>query len=176
MALTNLLLQHEVENFLFKEAELLDGREFHAWLDLLTEDFRIFAPITSNVRYDLIAQEKTREREDMCWFDEGKETVRQRVAQIATGLHWAEEPRSRTVHMLTNIRITDVEQDEGGRQIVKTASAMMVYRQRGHDETDYMVGRRKDILVKTLDGWKIRRREVDLAQTVLQAKNLTSFF
>ncbi len=31
----------------------------------------------------------------MNWFDEGKETLTQRVRQILTGVHWAEEPLSR---------------------------------------------------------------------------------
>ena len=176
MDIEKLLLQHEVGAFLFEEAALLDDRKFDEWLTLLTDDFRIFAPISRNVRYDQESQSKTLERKDINWFDEGKETVRQRVQQIATGLHWAEEPRSRTVHLLTNIRITGVTPLEAGDQEVTVASAFMVYRHRGQDETDFMVGRRKDILVKSLEVWKIRHREVDLAQTVLLAKNLTTFF
>lgn len=176
MTLENLLLHREIEEFVYAEAEMLDARQFDAWLDLWTEDCRVFAPITRNVRYDQIASEKTKERAEIAWFDEGKETLRQRVQQIATGLHWAEEPRSRTVHMVSNLRITERGTDEAGLQQIKVSAATMLYRHRGQDETDFMVGRRKDVLVKTSEGWKIRHRELDLAQTVLLAKNLTTFF
>jgi len=30
----------EVERFLYREARLLDGRGFHEWLELLTDDVR----------------------------------------------------------------------------------------------------------------------------------------
>lgn len=177
MGFEHLLLQREVEDFLYAEAELIDARRFDDWLALLTDDFRIFMPITRNVRYDQSDREKTRERADIAWFDEGKETIRQRVLQIATGLHWAEEPRSRTVHMISNVRLIDTPPEEAGSRTVTVASAFMVYRNRGQDETDYMIGRRKDVLIKTAEeGWKVRRREVDLAQSVLLSKNLTTFF
>lgn len=176
MSVEELLLQREIEQFLFNEAALIDDRRFTEWLDLLHEEFRLFTPITRNVRYDRVASEKTRKKQDICWFDEGKDTVTQRVAQIATGLHWAEEPRSRTTHLITNIRLSDVTPDVASADSVTARSAFMLYRNRGQDETDYLIGRRVDVLRKVGCGWKVLRREVDLAQTVLLAKNLTSFF
>ena len=109
VALRRLLLQQEIEQFLFMEADLLDRRDFAAWLQHLDDDFRLFVPITQNVRYDMLEEEQTRESRDMNWFDEGLDTIRKRVDQIATGLHWAEEPRSRTTHVLTNILIDKIE-------------------------------------------------------------------
>ena len=35
----------EVEQFLYKEARLLDNRQFHQWLELLTDDLRYWMPI-----------------------------------------------------------------------------------------------------------------------------------
>lgn len=176
MTVEDLLLQREIENFLYAEAALIDDRRFAEWLDLLTDEFRVFVPITRNVRYDQSANEKTRECQDMAWFDEGKETISQRVAQIATGLHWAEEPRSRTVHMISNVRVGDVKSGPDGVVEATVNSAFMVYRNRGLDEKDCMVGRRADIVVRRDGEWKLKRREVDLAQSILLAKNLTTFF
>lgn len=177
MGFEHLLLQREIEDFLYAEAELLDTGRFKEWLDLLDEDFRVYMPITRNIRYDQASTEKTREQADMNWLDEGKFTLTQRVQQIETGLHWAEEPRSRTVHMVSNIRLVDTPAEEGGLRRVTASAAFMIYRNRNLDETDYMVGRRTDVLVKGVDaGWKLKRREVHLAQSVLLAKNLTTFF
>ena len=48
-ALARLLLKEEIEELLYREAELLDERRFEDWLDLFTEDARYFMPMRRNV-------------------------------------------------------------------------------------------------------------------------------
>src|SRR5579864_882723 len=91
-ALATLLLQAEVERFFSAEAELLDERRFDEWLDLLHEDIRYWMPIARNASFDRPELEYTREKSEASWFDEGKDTLRKRVAQLQSGDHWAEEP------------------------------------------------------------------------------------
>jgi 3-phenylpropionate/cinnamic acid dioxygenase small subunit len=43
-------------------------------------------------------------------------------------------------------------------------------------ETDFLVGKREDLLRRVNDSWKIARRKIVLDQNVLLAKNLTVFF
>ena len=169
-----LLLEREIERFFYAEATLLDERRFAEWLDLLADDIHYFMPIARNVRHD-DAAEYTRAHLDAAWFDEGKETLTQRVQQLATGLHWAEEPRSRVSHLITNIELVDV-QGEPGVEVVDTRCRFLVCRNRQADETDLFVGKRLDRVVRSGPGWKIRRREILLDQNVLLAKNLTTFF
>ena len=38
----------EIEQFLYREARLLDQREFHQWLDLFTDDLRYWMPMKNN--------------------------------------------------------------------------------------------------------------------------------
>ena len=40
-----MLLTHEVEQFLYAEAELLDSRRHEEWLDCLTDDMHYWMPI-----------------------------------------------------------------------------------------------------------------------------------
>jgi 3-phenylpropionate/cinnamic acid dioxygenase small subunit len=174
--LSAMLLEHEIRGFLHAEADLLDDRRFAEWLDLLAEDVRYWMPITRNVRHDQSALEYTREQQDSCWFDEGKETLRQRVQQLQTGIHWAEEPRSRTAHLLTNIRIVSALPDAASATEVEVRSRFLLYRNRIHDETDILAGKRFDRLRREEGGWRISRREIRLDQSVLLAKNLTTFF
>lgn len=174
--LQELLLQREIEQFLFEEASLIDERRFKEWLGLLTEDIRVYVPIVRNVRYDQAELERTKEFKDTCWVDEGKETLTQRVQQIATGLHWAEEPRSRTTHLLTNIRLAEISPDLSDPREVQVRLNFMLYRNRGQVETDFLVGKRFDRVRKVDGAWKVARREVHLDQSVLLAKNLTTFF
>ena len=46
-AMAQVLLQYEVEQFLYHEAALLDDRRFHEWLELLTDDVEYWMPIRS---------------------------------------------------------------------------------------------------------------------------------
>jgi 3-phenylpropionate/cinnamic acid dioxygenase small subunit len=51
-----------------------------------------------------------------------------------------------------------------------------VYRNRVETETDFLVGRREDLLRRVNGDWRIARRKIILDQSVLLAKNLTMFF
>jgi 3-phenylpropionate/cinnamic acid dioxygenase small subunit len=171
-----LSLVHEIEQFLYAEADLLDDRRFPEWLDLFTDDVRYWMPLARNVRFGEDAGERTRERKDAAWMDEGKETLGQRVRQLMTGIHWAEEPRSRMSHVLANIRILHAEPDYQHPLHVQTRCRFIVYRNRLQDEVDILVGKRNDTLRRVDGGWKVSRREIFLDQNVLLAKNLTTFF
>jgi 3-phenylpropionate/cinnamic acid dioxygenase small subunit len=166
-----LLLVRSVEEFLYLEAQLLDERRFEEWLDLLAEDLRYWMPMTRNVRFDQVDQAETRERQDVNWFDEGKETLRLRVQQIRTGVHWAEEPLSRTCHCVTNVQL-----DAVAPETVSARSRFLIYRNRGDTEVDLFAGKREDLLVRGGKGFLLRHRKIVLDQNVLLAKNLTIFF
>ncbi|MEC8164521.1 MAG: 3-phenylpropionate/cinnamic acid dioxygenase subunit beta [Pseudomonadota bacterium] len=168
--LDQFLLRHQVEQFYNAEAELLDSRQFNAWLDLLTDDVRYWMPVTINKEYGEWDKEHTREGKDLNWFDEGKFELEQRVRQIETGVHWAEEPVSRTSHMFSNLQITN------NRDELATRCRFLVYRNRTETETDFFVGKRNDTLRRDGTGFKIAAREIFLDQSVLLAKNLTLFF
>lgn len=171
-AIDAILLRHEVEQFFSYENELLDSRRFEEWLNLLAEDVRYWMPVARNRAYGEWDGEWTREGEDLNWFDEGKFELQQRVKQILTGLHWAEEPISRTTHMVANIQVKST-----GDGIVQSRCRFLVYRNRTETETDFFVGKRRDRLRRGGDtGFEIVRREIYLDQNVLLAKNLTIFF
>ena len=167
----DLLLRYEIEKFLHHEAELLDRREFEAWLDLLSEDLRYWMPIARNRAFGDWQNEHTRQGRDLNWFDEGKFEIEQRVKQIMTGRHWAEEPISRTTHMLSNIQVETSSAAE-----VTTKCRFLVYRNRTETETDFFVGKREDSLRRSDEGWQIAQRRIYLDQNTLLAKNLTVFF
>jgi 3-phenylpropionate/cinnamic acid dioxygenase small subunit len=52
----------------------------------------------------------------------------------------------------------------------------LIYRNRVETETDFLIGKREDVLRREKGGWKISQRKVILDQNVLMAKNLTFFF
>jgi 3-phenylpropionate/cinnamic acid dioxygenase small subunit len=174
--IAELLLRADVENFLYQEAELLDERRYEAWLDLLAEDVRYWMPMRRNVKFGELDREFTREGQDVNWFDEGKDTLTRRVQQILTGVHWAEEPLSRICHIVSNVQILEAKPSAAEPSEVTVKSRFLVYRNRVETETDFLVGKREDVLQKVERQWKIRRRKIVLDQNVLLAKNLTFFF
>ena len=65
----------EIEQFLYREAELLDERRYEEWLALFAEDAHYFMPMRRNVPHDEPEREFTRAGTDVNWFDEGKDTL-----------------------------------------------------------------------------------------------------
>lgn len=175
--LAMLLLRSRVEAFLYDEAELLDSRQFKEWLELLDEDIVYFMPMRRNVKFGQHAErENTRQGEGISWFDEDKWTLTKRVEQILTGVHYAEEPLSRICHMVSNVRITEVQGATEAPDEVTVQSRFLVYQNRVERENYTLIGKRTDVLRPAGDSWKIKRREIILDQNVLLAKNLTAFF
>ena len=166
----HIVLKNEIEELFYREAEMLDDRRFEEWLDFFTEDTRYWMPLHRNVKFGEWERERTRETVDVSWIDDDKLTLTQRVKQIMSGIHWAEEPISRLTHMISNVRLAEVTDGE-----VKTRCRFLVYRNRVETETDILVGKREDTLRKVDNEWKVARRVVLLDQNVLLPKNLTFF-
>ena len=144
--ITRALLKQEIEDFLYREADLLDERHYDEWLALLAEDVRYWMPMRRNVKVDDLEREFTREGRDISWFDEGKETLTRRVRQIQTGIHWAEEPVSRISHLISNIQLIEVNPSAAEPAEVSVRCRFLVYRNRVETETDILVGKREDLL------------------------------
>src|SRR5436190_2120339 len=173
---TRLLLKQEIEEFLYYEADLLDERRYEEWLALVADDVRYWMPMRRNVKFGEEEHEFTRAGQDINWFDEGKETLTRRVKQILTGIHWAEEPVSRISHMVSNIRLVEVNPSVEAPAEVTVKCRFLIYRNRVETETDFLVGKREDLLRRVDGQWNIARRKIVLHQNVLLTKNLTFFF
>jgi len=174
--IAQLLLQRQIEAFLYHEAELLDERRYEDWLALLADDVRYWMPMRRNVKFGELEREFTREGQDINWFDEGKDTLTRRVQQILTGVHWAEEPLSRLCHMVSNVQLLHVTPSVAEPAEVTVKCRFLVYRNRVETETDLLVGKRQDVLRRVNGAWQITQRKIILDQNVLMAKNLTFFF
>src|SRR5262249_29995597 len=105
-------------------------------------------------------------------FDEDIRTLNARVARLDTGMAWAEDPPSRTRHLITNI---EIKSETSGDDLTIHCN-FIVYRSRGETEQDFYVGTRQDSLRLVAGTWKIARRRMILDQNVLTSKNLSIFF
>jgi 3-phenylpropionate/cinnamic acid dioxygenase small subunit len=173
----------EVEQFLYREARMLDDRQFHDWLDLFTDDVRYWMASRTN-RYpksskaisildpDRYVEDDTGREDELAILDESKETLTGRVARLATGMAWAEDPPSRTRHILSNIEVEPGEVESE----IRVYCNFIVYRSRAETEQDFYVGARRDVLRRVDGTWKIAQRKLILDQNVLLAKNVSIFF
>lgn len=173
----------EVEQFLYREARLLDERRFHEWLTLLTDDVRYWMAGRSN-RYpkrskaiaildpDRYVEDDLTREDELAILDEDKATLDARVARLDTGMAWAEDPPSRTRHLISNI---EVEPGDAEAEL-NVYSNFIVYRSRAETEQDFYVGARQDVLRRVDGTWKLARRKIILDQNVLTAKNVSIFF
>ena len=165
-----MLLKHEVEEFLFLEADVLDSRRYEDWLDLLTEDIHYWMP----VRRTTTAREAGREFTKpggVAFFDDDFATLKMRVDRMLLGGAWAEDPPSRTRRLITNVRIVDRTEDE-----VTVSSNFQLYRTRLASEEDSWIGRREDVLRRVDGEFRLARRHIFLEQTVILSQNLSSLF
>ncbi len=174
--LATLLLKDELTERLHLEADLLDEQRFDEWLELLDDDVTYTMPLRLNVHHSDADRASTKEG-DVSWFEDDLSTLRMRVEQLATGEHWAEEPRSRVSHLVSNIRLLSVAPNPMAPEMVEVGCRFLVYRNRVADETDIWVGRRTDTWRADTQGhWRLLRRHLLLDQGVLMAKNLTVLF
>jgi phthalate 3,4-dioxygenase subunit beta len=161
-------LYHEVVDFLYAEADLLDRRDLRGWLALLTEDIRYVVPVRVTTAHTLDGSTL----EDMAHFDEDRYSLRKRVERFETEHAWAEDPPSRTRHFVTNIRCSEGQSADE----LEAASNLLLFRSRGDvPEHDLLSGRRSDTLRRTPDGLRLARREVVLDESVLRTQNLAVF-
>jgi 3-phenylpropionate/cinnamic acid dioxygenase small subunit len=94
-------LRAEVEAFLFREAELLDSGDLDAWLALFAQDATYWVPSGGDdvdpmrrvsIVYDRLPQ------------------LRERVWRLRSGVAHAQEPPSRTVHLVSNV-VAEADED-----------------------------------------------------------------
>jgi 3-phenylpropionate/cinnamic acid dioxygenase small subunit len=165
-------LQLEIEQFYYHEAELLDDHRYAEWLELFSNDARYWMPTRANRLLREHDKEASAEGE-FALFDDNKKTLGWRVKQMDSLTHWAENPRSRTRHLVSNVRVAPAKFD--GEYEVK--SNFICYRNRLSDEVDIWVGERTDLLRRDDEQeLRIAHRKILLDQNVVLSKNLSVFF
>jgi p-cumate 2,3-dioxygenase beta subunit len=137
----------EVEDFLYREAALLDEWKLDEWEGLLTEDAGYFVPPNDHLEGD--------HRSTLFLVADDRERIRQRIIRIKDPNCHAEYPRSRTRRMISNVRIIAVEGD-----LVTVAANFVCYRYRRYERIREYVGAYRHVLRRTGDSFRIKERRV----------------
>ncbi len=166
-------LHHEIEQFLYHEARLLDDRRFEEWYELLAEDLHYVMP----TRYNRLRREAQHEfagPDEAQHFDEDKHSIAQRIRRLRSGTAWAEDPPSRTRHFVSNVVARLGAQPEE----FEVDCYYLLYRSRLEREVEIFAGMRHDVVRRNTGTprWQLTRRRIILDQTVVLARNLSFFF
>src|SRR5229473_3405494 len=87
----------EIEQFLIDEAALLDEWRLDEWLALMAPDSRYLVPPLDAPDAD--------HRDTLFLIADDRRSLASRVRQLLSGTTWAENPRSRTRRLVTNVRV-----------------------------------------------------------------------
>jgi len=158
MAIDTRVDRHEIENFLFREARLIDDEKFEEWLDLFTEDALYWAPCN---RYDIDPNT------EVSLIYDTKSRMGDRVWRLRSGLAYSQEPASRLRHMLSNVEIVE----EAGDTVTVSSNFAIFEVRKGVQNT--FAGRLEHRLRREGDGWKIAFKKVELLNNDDPIDNLT---
>jgi biphenyl 2,3-dioxygenase subunit beta len=150
----------EIQRFLAHEAKLLDDNALEEWLDLLAEDIRYFMPVRETIPK---GPERPSSEAVFPLFDDDKSSIRLRTRRILSNVAPTESPPPLTQRLITNILIEPA--DKADEYHVR--SNFLVHLERRGRHVSMFIGNREDLLRRTGEGWKIARRSVLLAQSVL---------
>ncbi|HLY66706.1 MAG TPA: aromatic-ring-hydroxylating dioxygenase subunit beta [Chloroflexota bacterium] len=156
--------KREIEEFLYREAYLLDDHRLDEWLALFTDDVEYLVPLREHVQGDVAPAGHPVIRDD-------KMMLLARVKKHQTGLSHVEIPQSMTGHLITNILV----EDGPAPGELEVRSSFVVRQARKLRDEAWWVGRRRDLFRHVDNGWKIARREVLLDHTVLP-RGISIFF
>lgn len=155
-----------LEQFLYREADLLDAWQWRDWLAMLTDDFRYRMPL--RVTRDRAVGDEFNHA--MTHFDEDKTTIEMRIQRLETGHAWAEDPASRFRHFVSNVRPAGSVQDDSAH----IKSNLLLYRSRGDvPEHDLLSAVREDRFRQVGAEWQLAERTVYLDHSLVTSHNLS---
>jgi len=162
-------LHREIEQFLFREARILDEGDYETWLLLLADDIHYWMPVIENrMRED---PKGAYGPERVAFFDDNRTDLGRRVARFMSRTAWAENPPTRHLHVISNVEV-----EPGERETEVIAHSVFVnYRNRDERDQDVLTGRRRDVLRRDGNSWLIATRRILLAQNVLLSRNINTF-
>ncbi len=135
-------LRAAVEDFLYADAELLDGWRLEEWLATWTDECTYLIPSTDCPDGDPFRH--------LFLVQDDRFLLHQRVDSLLTKTAWAESPHSTTHRMVTNVRATHI-----GDGAVEARANFLVHRSRA-STVDVFPGRYELLLLH--DGTRFRQR------------------
>jgi benzoate/toluate 1,2-dioxygenase subunit beta len=140
--------QHEIEQFLYRQADLLDTKRWQDWIDLFAPDGVYWMPPDPSY--------KTWDGQPAI-FAEDKNLMEVRMRRVLHPDAWSQRPLWETNHVVSNVQIQ--KPGKNGNLVVKSRFHMMELRR---DDVRHFAGSYLHNLVKTKTGYRIKLQRVDM--------------
>jgi 3-phenylpropionate/cinnamic acid dioxygenase small subunit len=141
-------VQHEVEQFLYRQADCLDSKRWQEWIDLFAEDGVYWMPADpAHQHWDGVPS----------IFAEDKNLMTVRMKRVLHPDAWSQRPLWGTNHVVSNVMIQD---GKGDRDLVVRSRFHMMELRR--DDTRHFAGSYTHHLQKINDGYRIKLQRVDM--------------
>ncbi|HEB3530122.1 TPA: aromatic-ring-hydroxylating dioxygenase subunit beta [Burkholderia cenocepacia] len=157
---SDIQLQFEVEQFLYREAGLLDERAFDEWLALWTEEGRYWVPRHPD-------QNNPFEQISLFWEDHTLRSTR--VHRLLNNRNWSQQPATRTSRIVGNVRIEGCDRQD--QLIVSSRLQVSEYRLELRNLSARVVHK----LSKSDGDWRIALKRVDLVNCESVFSNIEVF-
>jgi 3-phenylpropionate/cinnamic acid dioxygenase small subunit len=140
-------LQHELEQFLYRQSELLDTKQWQAWIDLFADDGVYWMPADpAHKHWDGVPS----------IFAEDRNLMNVRMKRVLHPDAWSQRPLWGTNHVVSNVVL---EKNSAEEIIVRSRFHMMELRR---DDVRHFAGAYRHHLKKTADGYRIKLQRVDM--------------
>lgn len=136
-----------VEQFLYTQSELLDGKHWQSYIDLFSDEGVYWMPVHA---------EQTEWEGSPSIFAEDKLMMQVRLGRVTHPNAWSQAPMWATNHVIGNVQI---ESESAEEIIVRSRFHMMELRR---DSVRHFGGTYRHTLVKTNEGFSIQLQRVDL--------------
>lgn len=168
MSMEKMLATFEFEQWLYREAKLLDDIDFDGWFNLMHPSIQYQMPVRVNKE----GVERPDYSVDMFAFDDDYELLQMRVDRLKTDYAWAELPPSRTRRSVNNVVVEEYVPNEKAT----VRSYLLLYRSRSTDiHHDLISGERHDEFIFEDGQWKLAKRFFIIDQTTINTRNLAIF-
>lgn len=163
-------LHHEIEQFLYREARMLDNEKLRDWLTTIVDP---------DIRYRLVVRDERfrkdkspDDKREMMPFDDNYDILDLRVRQFETGLQTMLDPAQKMFRVISNVEAYHNEKEDE----FTVLSYGVVSRFRRLYESERSVFGREDVLRRVGDGkFRLLSRRVELGERVIRNKNLLFF-
>ena len=146
------------EDFLFREARLMDTHQFEEWLSLWTEDAVYWLPCN---------EEDVDPTRELSIVYEGYDGLKDRMKRLSGKFAHAQSPKSRLTRVLSNIEVESAMSDT-----ITGFSTFILGDVRLNRQTVWF-GRNHHTLVRTPEGLKMQRKKVVILNNDTPMRNLT---
>ena len=153
-------LRLRIHEFYARETMLLDDGRLDEWLRLLAPDVRYTMPFPESSTHPPGDDD---DLPPFLLFNDDYESLKLRIARLATGLAPGETPRTITQRIVSDILVTDMSDQE-----FSVRSSVLVFLVRHERHENFFIGKRQDVLRRDEDsGLLLAARAVTLAHSVL---------